>query len=91
MATDDPRWIEAERGVNRCHNVQTDAACGLINTAPATMAGVVTLLQYAIAADTDGEGWPELQSDDLKRSRSWQFFLIEMLADTLPGMVQTGV
>lgn len=88
VATDDPRWIDAERGVMRCHHAESDAACALINNPPATMAGVLALLQYAIAADTDGEGWPQLESDDFKRTRSWQYFLIEMLADALAGMVQ---
>jgi hypothetical protein len=89
VETDDPRWIAAERGVMQAHNNEEDAACVLVSEPPATMAGVIALLQYAIAADTDGDGWPLLQSDDHKRTRSWQFFLIEMLADVLPGMVQS--
>jgi hypothetical protein len=70
-------------------NAETEAACELVSTsAPTTIAGVVALLQYATAADTDGEGWPaDLQSDDdHRRSRSWHYFLIEMLADVLPDL-----
>jgi hypothetical protein len=89
VETDDPRWTAAGRAVHQAHNNEEDAACALLSEPPATMAGVIALLQYAIAADTDGDGWPQLQSDDYKRTRSWQFFLIEMLADVLPSMVQS--
>jgi hypothetical protein len=89
VETDDPRWIDAERGVMKAHNNETDAACVLVSEPPTTIVGVLALLQYAIAADTDGECWPQLESDDGKRSRSWQYFLIEMLSDALPGMVGT--
>ena len=36
---------------------------------------ITGLLEYAIAADTDGTGFPEvLESDDGKIKRSWQFW-----------------
>jgi hypothetical protein len=89
VETDDPRWIEAERDVMQAHHNENDAACVLVSECPKTIAGVLALLQYAIAADTDGECWPQLESDDGKRSRSWQYFLIEMLSDALPGTVST--
>jgi len=55
-------------------------------------AGVVALLQYALLADTDGEGWPrDLLSDDGTKRRSWHYFLIENLAVALgPQDWQTG-
>lgn len=89
VETDDPRWIAAERGVMQAHNNEEDAACVLVSEPPTTSAGVLALLQYAIAADTDGMGWPQLGSDDGGKTRSWQYFLIEMLSDALPGMVRT--
>jgi hypothetical protein len=50
---------------------------------------VLSLLQYANTADTDGEAWPrQLQSDDGTKARSWHYFQIEALAEVLPGMVQ---
>ncbi len=43
---------------------------------------------YANAADTDGEGWPsDLCYDESDKRRSWHFFLIENLAEVLPGMM----
>jgi hypothetical protein len=88
FATDDPRWIEGERAVMRSFDVEADAACALVSVRPTTIAGVLALLQYANTADTDGEAWPrQLQSDDGTKTRSWHYFLIEALAEVLPGMV----
>jgi hypothetical protein len=85
---DDPRWIEAERELKRTSDLETDAAVVLLNVQPTTQAGILALLNYAVAADTDGEGWPDsLQSDDGKITRRWQFFLIEGVAEALAGMV----
>lgn len=80
---------ECESALQRAFDAEADAACELVGNPPVTMAGVIALLEYATAADTDGDGWPsDLQSEDGKRTRTWQFFLIEMLADALPGMVR---
>ena len=85
---DDPRWIEAERELKRTSDLETDAAVVLLNVQPKTQAGILALLNYAVEADTDGEGWPDsLQSDDGKITRRWQFFLIEGVAEALAGMV----
>jgi hypothetical protein len=87
VPTDDPRWIASERAVMRSFEAEADAACVLVSVRPTTMAGMLALLQYANAADTDGEAWPcDLQSDDGK-VRSWHYFLIESLVEVLPGMV----
>jgi hypothetical protein len=91
VETDDPRWIESERSIDGLGDAESDAACALVNVRPSTMAGVLALLEYAIAADRDGETWGvDLQDDDGK-SRSWHHFLIVMLADVLPDMVKGGV
>jgi hypothetical protein len=85
VETDDPRWIDSVREINRTSNAETDAACALVSIAPTTMAGVVRLLQYAISIQP--EEWPsELQSDDGTKTQPWHFFLIEMLIGVLPGM-----
>lgn len=90
VPTDDPRWVACERAVMRCMNAETEAACTLINILPTTAAGAAALLEYAVVADTDGEGWPtELQSDDGK-IRSWHYFLIANLAAILPSLGKTG-
>jgi hypothetical protein len=86
--TDDPRWIECEREVMRTSDFETDAACALVSIIPTTQAGVVALLQYALLADTDGEGWPrELVSDDGTKERSWRYFLIENVTAALTDLV----
>ena len=89
VATDDARWIDAERAVMRSYHTQDDAACELVTVRATTLAGVLALLQYATAADVDGMGWPtDLVSDDGKLTRSWHYFLAERVAATLAGMVQ---
>ncbi|MEA2954297.1 MAG: hypothetical protein QOJ96_3817 [Alphaproteobacteria bacterium] len=85
VETDDPRWIDSVREVNRACDAATDAAYALTNVAPTTMAGVVGLLQYVISVRP--EEWPEgVQSDDDTATRPWHTFLIEMLIAVLPGM-----
>jgi hypothetical protein len=90
VETDDPRWIDAERAVHDAFGAETDAAIDLLNIHPTTMPGLIALLQYAVAADIDGVSFPDsLMSDDGKRSRSWQQFLLENIAEVLPDMVAT--
>jgi hypothetical protein len=85
VETDDPRWIDSVREVNRTSDAETDAAYALASIAPTTMAGVVRLLQYAISIRP--EQWPEgVHSDDDTETRPWHYFLIEMLIAVLPGM-----
>jgi hypothetical protein len=80
VETDDPRWIESERAVWQAWEAEDGAAIDLVCIQPTTRAGVLALLDHAIAYDTDGEGWPRgLQSDDGKRTRDWHQFLIENL------------
>jgi len=84
----DAHLKQCEAALSRAFEAETEAACSLVSERPTTMPGVMALLQYAIAADTDGEGWPsDLVSDDDGKTRSWHFFLIESLAEVLPGMV----
>jgi hypothetical protein len=88
VETDDPRWIESERAIRRSFDAETDAACVLVSICPTTMAGIIALLRYANAADIDGVGWPDqLESDDGTETRSWHYFLIEVIAEALPGLV----
>ena len=86
---DNPEYVCCENALDVAHDAETDAACALVNILPTTIAGVIALLSYAHSSDTDGEGWPELATDDgpKARTRSWQFFLIQNLAEILPGMV----
>ena len=87
-----PSLDRCEAALSEAFEAETEAACTLVNVLPETLAGVFALLSYAHSADTDGEGWPaDLQTDDgvKPRSRSWHYFLIQNLAETLPSMVQT--
>jgi hypothetical protein len=86
-----PSLDEREAKLSEAFEAETEAACALVSIQPATLAGVFALLSYAHSADTDGEGWPtDLQTDDggKTRSRSWHYFLIQNLAEILPGLVQ---
>ena len=88
VETNDPRWIECERAVTETSDAEIDAACVLVSIIPTTQAGVVALLQYALHADTDGEGWPrDLVSDDGTKARSWHNFLIENVTAALTDLV----
>ena len=87
METDDPRWIETERAIHNAFDAETDAACVLVSICPTTMAGIIALLRYANAADNDGGLAAQLQSDDGTKTRSWHYFLIEVVAEALSGLV----
>ncbi len=85
----DARLESCEDALHRAFEAETEAACVLVTERPTTMTGVLALLAYANAVDTDGEGWPtDLYADDsCTKSRSWHFFLIEGIAEVLPGIV----
>ena len=87
---DDPRWIDSERAMYRLWGVENDAAVELINVVPTTVEGLITLLQYAVSADADGQMWPcdlQAEGDERKFGASWHHFLIQNVAEILPGMV----
>ncbi|MDE5460201.1 hypothetical protein [Bradyrhizobium sp. CSS354] len=91
VETDDPRWIESERALDRCHDAETDAACALLSEGPTTMAGCIALLKYAVEADTDGMSWPEGLYRDVNdpgptRTGSWHQLLVENLAEIMPEL-----
>jgi hypothetical protein len=85
----DARLESCEDALHRAFEAETDAACVLVTEMPTTMAGVLALLAYANAADTDGEGWPDsLYADDsCTKTRSWHFFLIAALTEVLPAIM----
>lgn len=86
-AAHDGELAECEARMDTAFDVQTYAACALVNVKPTTGPGVMALLQYAIDADTDGEMWPDLLPDQTsKRALPWHRFLIETLVDVLPEM-----
>jgi hypothetical protein len=84
----DPRWIASQKAVSAAWEAESGAAIKLINIRPTTPAGIIALLNYAISADRDGETWPEeLVADDGETIRSWHYFLIQNLAEILPGLM----
>jgi hypothetical protein len=85
----DERWLESGKAVSAAWDAEGDAAIELVNVHPTTLPGVMALLNYAISADRDGETWPrELLSDDGESVRSWHHFLIQNLAEILPGLLR---
>ena len=85
------RLEQCEAAMSAAHDAEDVAACVLVTIYPTTFAGVLALLEYATAADTDGQGWPSdlcvEDDDDGTRTGSWQFFLIKRLAEVLPDLV----
>ena len=60
-----------------------EATLPLVDVTPTTRAGIIALLQYAVAKDTDGMGWPDdLVGDDGKR-HCWQHFMPENILKAL--------
>ncbi|MDA9396401.1 hypothetical protein WN73_38480 [Bradyrhizobium sp. CCBAU 45394] len=84
----DQRIEASEDAMSRAFDVETDAACDILNIMPTTPAGVLALLSYAVEADMDGEGWPsDLCGGDDDNRGSWQQFLLASLAEILPAMM----
>ena len=86
---EDPRVAELEGTLSVSSDAETDAACVLVAVRPTTIAGLMALLKHALAHDKSGEAWPsDLQSDDGdERLRPWHYFLVESVAEVLPGIV----
>jgi hypothetical protein len=86
----DERWLESGKAVSGAWDAEGDAAIELVNVHPTTMAGVMALLHYAIAADRDGEMWPPtLAADDGETVGSWHYLLIRNLTEILPSLLQS--
>ncbi|WP_271590755.1 twin-arginine translocation signal domain-containing protein [Bradyrhizobium sp. CCBAU 53415] len=80
VATDDPRWIEAERKVDLTSDAEFDAAYALLEVVPTTREGLFALLKHAIAPEADLHSWPEY----------WNSDLLEYLSEVLPQLWQEG-
>lgn len=80
---DDPRWIAHIETAIRCGDEHTDASIALVSFETISLAGAVALLEYVASLEAkDPESWPDLLDDDGK-TRSWHYFLIAGLAETL--------
>jgi hypothetical protein len=83
---DDPRWIESQLAVLATNDTADEAAMTLLHIEPATLAGVIALLDYAIEC---GHGSDERLPTDLDEDDSdtvashWSYFLHKKLASAL--------
>ncbi|MDA9465345.1 hypothetical protein XH87_12230 [Bradyrhizobium sp. CCBAU 53415] len=81
-----PRITEAESAMDRAGDALEDTAAALANVEPTTMAGLLALIDYALNGDTDGEAWPDLESDDDGRLRHWYFFCLQNVSGALRNL-----
>jgi hypothetical protein len=87
VAGEDPRWLAHIETACRTTTAREDAAIALVSFDTLSLAGVVALLEYVASVEAkDPESWPDLADDD-GSIRNWHFFLVERLAEALPGMV----
>jgi hypothetical protein len=84
--TDDPRWIGNQLAVLAASDSADEAALTLLHVEPATLAGVIALLDYAIEC---GHGSDERLPTDLDEDDSdtvashWSYFVHKTLASAL--------
>jgi hypothetical protein len=87
VETDDPRWIESEKNVHALFEADEDAAIGLINVEPATLAGLAALMRHVTEYERKGDSWPgALQEDDAKPTsvgKNWAVYLHRNIASLL--------
>jgi hypothetical protein len=87
VQTDDPRWIESEKNVHALFEADGDAAIGLINVEPATLAGLAALMRHVTEYERKGDSWPgALQEDDSKPTsvgKNWAVYLHRNIASLL--------
>ena len=84
VETDDPRWIASERRVDSAWDAQTDAACLLCDTPPATIGGLFALVNYIVEAEAaDKDIWPSNLVDENDRKRSFHYFLLQNIGKSL--------
>ncbi|MCK1753824.1 twin-arginine translocation signal domain-containing protein [Bradyrhizobium sp. 137] len=80
VATDDPRWIEAEREIDLTGDAELDAAYALLEVIPTTREGLLALLKYAVEIEADRHVWPDY----------WHIDLLANLSEVLPQLWQEG-
>jgi len=81
VATDDPRWPAALRARMEASSSMDDLAFDLLNTEPATVAGIEALLRYF--ADQEQEIFPEEVSHDDGSEGTFGAYLVRHAADAL--------
>jgi hypothetical protein len=91
VETDDPRWIENAKNVAALFEADEEAAMGLINTEPSTLAGAAALMRYVAALEAKGHSWPsglyEDDADTSKLGKDWEVYLHRNIAQLLSASV----
>jgi hypothetical protein len=92
IATDEPRWIEAQQLLDAATDHISACEDELIEIRPTTVAGVIAILRYAVEYEKaeHGDGWPPsgYADDDgdhgsCRAGYSWSYFLHKRLAEVL--------
>lgn len=84
------RQTEIDAAIEEAHHFEQAAAYDLLDVNPTTMAGLIALLTYVCEFDdaNHGLGWPEaIGLEEEPGARSWQYFLIQNMAEILPKLV----
>jgi hypothetical protein len=91
VETDDARWIECQKNLHALHEADQEAALGLINVEPTTLAGLLALMRHVTAYEARGNNWPSgLQEDDgppAKLGKDWEVFLHRNIAQLLSASI----
>lgn len=91
IETDDPRWIECEKKVYALFEADQEAAIGLIDVEPTTLAGLATLMRHVAAYEATGNYWPSgLQEEGDRPSaigNDWEVYLHRNIAELLQRAV----
>jgi hypothetical protein len=94
VETDDPRWVESKKNVHALFEADQEAALGLINVEPTTLAGLAALMRHVTAYEATGSGWPSgLQEDDDKPTalgRDWEVYLHRNIVAILDSALQAA-
>jgi hypothetical protein len=88
VETDDPRWIESEKNVHALFEADGDAAIGLINVEPATLAGLAALMRHVTEYERKGDSWPAGLEEDAGAKptsigKDWAIYLHRNIASLL--------
>ena len=87
VATDDPRWIAAEKRVDKTSDAEAEAANAILAVTPRTLRGAIALLAYAADHVDAGGIWT---GDPEGGDHDWSFQLHKMLAGALAHMLSSG-
>jgi hypothetical protein len=88
VETDDPRWLAVVRARWEASNSMDDLAIDLLNTEPATVAGIEALLRYFV--DQEEGLFPEDVSHDDGSEGAFGTYLVRHAADALGEIARSN-